>query len=217
MSLRLFLWWLLALHVGAANAAQPGAPAPVIVIFGDSLSAEYGIPRGTGWGALLSQRLARERLDYSVANLSISGETSAGGATRIDAALKQHRPAVVIVELGGNDGLRGLSLEATRANLESIVAASVRAGARVVVCGMQLPPNYGRDYTARFRALFGDIATRHKAALVPFFLEGVADRRESFQADGIHPVAEAQTRLLDNVWPALAPLLRPTKSAPKRS
>lgn len=186
------------------------------MIYGDSLSAEYGIPRGTGWGALLVRRLAQERLDYSVVNLSISGETSAGGASRIDAALTQHRPAIVVVELGGNDGLRGLSLDATRTNLEAIVTASMRAGARVVLCGMQLPPNYGRDYTARFRALFGDIAARHKAALVPFFLEGVADRRESFQADGIHPVAEAQPRILENVWPVLAPMLRQTRPAPKR-
>lgn len=181
------------------------------MIYGDSLSAEYGLERGTGWAALLAARLKERKLDYIVVNSSISGETTAGGASRIAAELARVKPAIVIVELGGNDGLRGLSLDATRANLETIVTAAQKAGARVVLCGMQLPPNYGRDYTGRFRALFGEVATRHKAALVPFFLEGVGDRRDLFQADGIHPTAAAQPRLLENVWPVLEPLLKSGK------
>ena len=178
------------------------------MVFGDSLSAEYGLPRGAGWAALLDRRLREKRFNYSVVNASISGETTSGGAARIDAALVQHKPAIVIVELGGNDGLRGLSLDATRANLTRMVEASMRAGAKVVLVGMQLPPNYGRTYTEGFRTLYADLAKRHKTALVPFFLDGIADSRELFQADGIHPTPQAQPRLLDNTWKALAPLLK---------
>ena len=196
----------------AATSAKAAAHAPVILIFGDSLSAEYGLPRGTGWAALLEKRLTEKRVNYSVANASISGETTSGGAVRIEAVLKQTQPAVIVIELGGNDGLRGLSLHATRANFETMIKASKAAGAKIVLAGMQLPPNYGPAYTNAFRALYSDLAARHKAALVPFFLEGVADQRELFQADGIHPVAAAQGRLLDNVWPALAPLLVKTTS-----
>ncbi len=182
--------------------------APVILVFGDSLSAEYGLPRGTGWAARMAERLKEQRLDYSVVNASISGETTAGGASRIAGELARTRPAVVILELGGNDGLRGLAPAATRTNLETMIAAARKAGARVVLCGMQLPPNYGREYTERFRAMYGELAKLHKIALVPFFLEGIGDKREMFQADGIHPVVEAQARMLDNVWPQLAPLLK---------
>lgn len=210
--------------VGGAGAAGPVAVAsakaaahgPVILIFGDSLSAEYGLARGTGWAALLEQRLKQKQINYSVANASISGETTSGGAARIETVLKQNRPAVVVIELGGNDGLRGLSLDATRANFETMIKVSKAAGAKIVLAGMQLPPNYGPAYTNAFRALYGELAARHKAALVPFFLEGVADQRELFQADGIHPVAAAQGALLDNVWPALAPLLiKAPNSGPK--
>ncbi len=195
------------LPVSGLWAAPPGG-APVILVFGDSLSAEYGLPRGAGWAALLERRLKEKRFNYSVVNASISGETTSGGAARIEAALKQHRPAVVFLELGGNDGLRGLALDATRANLTRMIEASSRAHARVVLAGMQLPPNYGRTYTEGFRTLYADLAKRHKTALVPFFLEGVADSRDLFQADGIHPTLEAQPRLLDNAWKALAPLLK---------
>ncbi len=190
---------------------------PVILIFGDSLSAEYGLARGTGWGALLEKRLQEKRLNYSVANASISGETTSGGAARIDAVLKQSKPSVIIIELGGNDGLRGLALEATRTNFEKMIVASKAAGAKVVLAGMQLPPNYGPAYTRTFSAMYGELAARHKTALVPFFLAGVAEKRELFQADGIHPVAHAQGALLDNVWKNLAPLLSavPKKAAPK--
>ena len=179
----------------------------MILIYGDSLSAEYGLARGTGWAALLDARLKERRLAFTVSNASISGETTSGGAARIDAALKQHKPAIVIIELGGNDGLRGLALDATRANLAHMITASQKSGARVVLAGMQLPPNYGRSYTDGFRNAYGELAKQHKAALVPFFLEGIADNRALFQTDGIHPTQAAQARLLDNVWPVLAPLL----------
>jgi acyl-CoA thioesterase-1 len=192
----------------AALAAAPAFGAPAILVFGDSLSAEYGLPRGSGWAALLAERLKTEHIDYSVVNASISGETSAGGATRIAAEVARVKPAVLIIELGGNDGLRGLSIAATRANFEAIIKAGKVAGAKIMLCGMQLPPNYGRDYTERFRALYADLAKAHGVALLPFFLEGVGDQREMFQADGIHPTREAQPRLLDNVWTVLAPLLK---------
>jgi acyl-CoA thioesterase-1 len=187
--------------------------APVVLVYGDSLSAEYGLARGAGWAARLVERLVQERLDYSVVNASISGETTAGGASRMEAALATHKPVLVVIELGGNDGLRGLSLAASESNLDKMIVAAQKAGARVMLCGMQLPPNYGRDYTTKFQAMFGELARRHKAALVPFFLEGVGDRRELFQADGIHPTAEAQPRILDNVWAVLGPLLKTSKRA----
>lgn len=193
----------------ATLAAAPAIGAPAILVFGDSLSAEYGLQRGSGWAALLAERLKQQRLDYSVVNASISGETSAGGAARIAAELARVKPAVLIIELGGNDGLRGLSLAATRANFDAMIKAGRAAGAKILLCGMQLPPNYGRDYTERFRAMYTDLAKTHGVALLPFFLEGVGDKRELFQADGIHPVAEAQPRILDNVWPLLVPLLKP--------
>ena len=190
----------------------------MILIFGDSLSAEYGLARGTGWGALLEKRLQEKRLNYSVQNASISGETTSGGAARIDAVLKQTKPSIVIIELGGNDGLRGLAIEATRANFEKMITLANSSGAKIVLAGMQLPPNYGPAYTRSFAALYGDLAARHKTALAPFFLEGVAEKRELFQADGIHPVAQAQTALLDNVWKVLAPLLTsgPVKAPSKK-
>ena len=191
--------------------AQAAAGEPVILVFGDSLSAEYGLARGTGWAALLEARLKQKRIPYSVVNASISGETTSGGAARIDLALKQHKPAIIIIELGGNDGLRGLALDATRANFTRMIEASKQAGAKVLLAGMQLPPNYGRSYTEGFRTLYADLAQRHKTALVPFFLDGISERRELFQADGIHPVAGAQPRLLDNVWSLLAPLLSTPK------
>ncbi len=176
-------------------------------MIGDSLSAEYGLRRGAGWVELLSQRLAGRRPPWQVANASISGETSAGGRTRIAALLERHRPAVVVIELGGNDALRGLDLGATEANLAAMAGAARDAGARVLLLGMQVPPNYGRAYTDAFAALFRRVADRERAALLPFFLDGVAERPELFQADRIHPNEAAQPRMLDNVWPALRPLL----------
>jgi acyl-CoA thioesterase-1 len=180
---------------------------PVLLVYGDSLSAGYGLPRDQGWVTLLADRLAAEKFDYRVVNASISGETTLGGAKRIGAVMAEHRPAIVIIELGGNDGLRGLSLADTRRNLESIVRAAVGAGARPLLVGMQLPPNYGTAYTEKFQALFEGVARDQKVPLVPFMLAGFAEKREYFQADGIHPTAQAQPLMLDNIWPVLRPLL----------
>jgi acyl-CoA thioesterase-1 len=183
------------------------AGARTILVFGDSLAAGYGLARGEGWVSLLEARLAKEKPGWQVVNASISGETTQGGAYRIATALKDHRPAVVVIELGANDGLRGLSLDATRANLETILKACRATRAKTVLVGMQLPPNYGMEYTRKFRALFPQLARQYRAALVPFLFEGIAADRSLFQADGLHPTAAAQPLLLNNVWPALAPLL----------
>jgi len=180
---------------------------PAILVLGDSLSAEYGLARGSGWVALLEKRLAGLPSRYAVVNASISGETTAGGRTRIPELLERHRPAVVIVELGGNDALRGLDLAATERNLREIVQLSRRAGARVLVLGMKVPPNYGRRYGEAFTAIYERVAKAEQASLVPFFLDGVAQRNELFQADRIHPTAQAQPIMLSNVWPALEKLL----------
>lgn len=176
-------------------------------MLGDSLSAEYGLARGTGWVAQLEQRLAQAAPGWTVVNASISGETTAGGATRIAGLLDKHGPAAVIVELGGNDALRGLDLNATRGNLDRIVGASQKAGAKVLVLGMRMPPNYGRAYTEAFEKMFRDVAKSHRAPLVPFFLDGIAERIELFQPDRIHPNENAQPKMLENVWPALQALL----------
>jgi len=207
-----FLRALACLLLAACATLSTGAQAaPTILVMGDSLSAEYGLQRGKGWVALMEQRLKEKQLDYSVVNASISGETSSGGAARLAGAMAQAKPAVVIIELGANDGLRGLALAATRANFESMIAASQKAGARVLLVGMQLPPNYGRDYTDKFKTLYPDLAQQHKTALAPFLLDGIGDKPELFQADGIHPLAQAHPRMLDNVWPALESLLKPAK------
>jgi acyl-CoA thioesterase I len=202
----------LASMAGAAPAAAGASPGvPAILIVGDSLSAEYGISRGAGWVALLEQRLRQERLNWRVVNASISGDTTSGGRSRLPALLQQHRPRVVVIELGGNDALRGLPLNMTQANLSEMTRAAQAAGARVLIAGMQVPPNYGRKYASDFANLFGAVAREHKTALVPFFLAGVADvpdAEANFQPDRIHPRAEAHPRILDNVWPVLRPLLR---------
>ena len=186
--------------------AQPTGPA--VLVLGDSLSAEYGIARGTGWVSLLQERLRHERFDYSVVNASISGETTVGGKTRLPDLLKRHKPAVVVVELGANDALRGLSLQSTETNLRGIVGDAQKAGAQVVLVGMRIPPNYGTDYTERFFGLFPKLAREYRTQLVPFFLDKVIARPEWFQDDRIHPTSAAQATLLDNVWPALKPLLK---------
>jgi acyl-CoA thioesterase-1 len=179
-----------------------------ILVVGDSLSAGYGLGPNQSWPSLLEKRLREQRLDYSVVNASISGDTTAGGRSRIGAALDQARPAVVIIALGANDGLRGLPVSLMRDNLEAMLGAARARKARVVLVGMKLPPNYGIDYTRAFEQSYAELARRHKAALVPFLLEGVAERRELFQPDNIHPVAEAQPTILENVWKVLQPLLR---------
>ena len=184
------------------------ASAEVLVVLGDSLSAGYGIDVDAGWVSLLKQRLHASGASIQVVNASISGDTTAGGLARIDSTLADHQPAVVVVELGGNDGLRGLSLTTTEANLNAIVERSRHANATVLLLGVRLPPNYGPAYIERFAAMFAAVADRYGLRFVPRFLHGVAERPELMQSDGIHPTAEAQPKLLDNVWPELAPLLR---------
>ena len=181
-----------------------------ILVLGDSLSAEYGLARGTGWVALLDKRLADQHMQAEVINASISGETSAGGRARLADLLQKHRPTVVIVELGGNDMLRGLPLADSRANLLAIVRAAKAAGARVLLVGMQVPPNFGRAYVASFSAMYAEVARAEKTGFVPFLLKGVADRADQedwFQADRIHPLAKAHPIILDNLWPELQRLL----------
>ena len=181
--------------------------APTILVYGDSLSAAYGIPQNAGWVALLGERLKQQKSNYTVVNASISGETSAGGAARIGAALAKTRPAIVIVELGANDGLRGLPVAQMKTNLAAIVQAAKRKGARVILVGMQLPPNYGAQYVNAFRSAFRDVARDERVPLVPFLLEGVPNEREMFQADNLHLVAEAQPILMENVWRRLAAMV----------
>lgn len=187
----------------------PGAyaePAPRILVLGDSLSAAYGIEVEQGWVRLLEHRLA-EKFPYKVINASVSGETSGGGLARLPALLKEHSPALVILELGGNDGLRGHPLNLMRRQLATIIEQSRAAGARVLLLGMRIPPNYGQRYTEQFHATYRQLAEEYQLPLVEFFLEGVALRPELMQRDGIHPTAEAQARLLENVWQVLAPML----------
>jgi acyl-CoA thioesterase-1 len=198
---------LAAIALLAASCAVSAAPAPVVLVLGDSLSAEYGLPRDTGWVKLLADRLARDGAKYSVVNASISGETSSGGRTRLPALLQQHRPAIVVIELGANDGLRGLPLKALRDNLAAMIDASRAAGARVLLVGIRVPPNYGRDYAERFASTFEALARERKVALAPFLLDGFAEKLDYFQADRIHPNEKAQPLMLDNVWPHLKPLL----------
>jgi acyl-CoA thioesterase-1 len=182
-----------------------------VLVVGDSLSAEYGISRGSGWVALLEQRLQREKIAARVVNASISGDTTSGGRSRLPGLLAQYKPGVVVIELGGNDALRGLPLTMTRDNVVAMVRAAKAAGARVLIVGMQVPPNYGRKYGDDFTALFGAVARAEGTALVPFLLAGVADGPDAeklFQPDRIHPLAQAHPRILDNVWPTLRPLLK---------
>nr|WP_238380056.1 arylesterase [Janthinobacterium sp. Marseille] len=178
-----------------------------IVVLGDSLSAEYGLARGEGWVSLLQKKLEAEKISAPIVNASISGETTSGGAARLQALLDKHQPAVVVIELGANDALRGLSLIATQQNLRTMVAASKKAKAKVLLVGMQIPPNYGTDYTRQFAELYPKIAKETKSALVPFMLKDVADKANLFQADRIHPSAEAHPVILNNIWPQLKPLL----------
>lgn len=186
----------------------PASHAATIMIYGDSLSAGYGLPQEQGWVSLLQKKLLAEKPDYKVINLSISGETTLGGKNRIASALESHRPAIVILALGANDGLRGQNLEAMRVNLEAIIQTCKRFNARVLLVGMRLPPNYGTHYGEKFHQVFVDLARRRKLALVPFLFEGFGEDRALFQADGIHPAAPAQTLMMDTVWKTLRPLLQ---------
>ncbi len=200
--------------IGASFGAAWAHGAPgrrLILIVGDSLSAEYGLKRGSGWVALLEQRLARERIAAGLVNASISGDTTSGGRSRLAALLAEHRPTHVIIELGGNDALRGLPLDLTQNNLATMARSATQSGAKVLLLGMQVPPNYGRQYSADFARVFASVAKQEGAALVPFLLKGVADVAHAealFQSDRIHPTEAAQALMLDNVWPALKPLLK---------
>ncbi|OGT59166.1 MAG: arylesterase [Gammaproteobacteria bacterium RIFCSPHIGHO2_12_FULL_63_22] len=192
----------------ALSGVAVAAPSRTVLVLGDSLSAAYGLAANQGWVALTAQKMRTTHPKWRVVNASISGETTAGGAARIAAELKRTRPAVVVVELGANDGLRGLSLQQTRANLDRIVGASTRSGARVLMVGMRMPPNFGPTYTQGFEKNYVDLSKRYKTAFLPFLLAPIAAERKNFQADNMHPVAAAQPRLRDHVWPALQPLLK---------
>jgi acyl-CoA thioesterase-1 len=197
----------------APGAASGGTLDPAIVVLGDSLSAGYGIRVDQGWVALLQKRLRDQGYGYRVVNASVSGETTGGALARLPRVLQVQKPAIVVVELGGNDGLRGVPIPEMRSNLERIATLSHGAGAAVLIVGMRIPSNYGPQYTEQFAATFADVAKRHKAALVPFFLQKIALDDSKFQADGIHPVASAQPALLDTVWPVLQPMLRKSAAA----
>jgi acyl-CoA thioesterase I len=196
--------------VSITSKAQKAQKAPTVLVLGDSLSAEYGIAAGSGWVALLGKRLADKKIPARIVNSSISGETTSGGVSRLPALLQLHRPNVLIIELGANDALRGLALSATQANLTTMVNFGQQSGCKVLLVGMQMPPNYGKRYSADFAALFKLVAQQRRTALVPFLLEGVANRpdaRDWFQSDGLHPLAKGHPVMLDNIWPALKPLL----------
>lgn len=203
--LRQGIAWLLAL---ACLTLTPLAMARTLLVVGDSISAGYGLAEGQGWVRLLERRLQEQKSDYQVVNASISGDTTAGGLARLPRLLADHRPAVVAIELGGNDGLRGQPLAQFQRNLTALVEQAKAKGARVLLLGMRLPPNYGPRYTDGFAQVYVDVAKAQQVALVPFLLEGVGGDPAFMQPDGIHPQANAQQRLLDNAWPQLQPLLR---------
>jgi acyl-CoA thioesterase-1 len=208
--------WLALMFIATSACAGTALPSPgtalpspaTVLVWGDSLSAGYGLRPQEAWPVLLAQRIEAAKLPLQVVNLSLSGETTAGGLARLPAALAAHKPKVVIIELGANDGLRGLPLAAMRANLQTMVDEARASGARVLLIGMRMPPNYGVEYTTRFAQTYLDLAQHNKAGLVPFMMEGFADQPSSFQQDGIHPVAAAQPKILDSVWRELKPLLR---------
>lgn len=199
------LRFLVALFIGCF--ALPALAAKTILVFGDSLSAGYGIRQEAAWPALLAKRLKEKKFDYNVVNASISGETTSGGRTRIDTALARNSPEILILALGANDGLRGLPLATLRDNLAAIASSAQARKAQVLIIGQRLPPNYGK-YAEDFHKVFGDVAKSRKAAFVDFLLDGIADNRQFFQADNLHPTAEAQPQILDTVWRGLAPLLK---------
>ena len=186
---------------------------PVLLVLGDSLSAGYGIPLAQGWVSLLQTRIEAEGLPHRVVNASVSGDTTAGGLARLPALLDQHRPVVVVIELGANDGLRGFAPSRIEAALGELITLAQAAGSEVLVIGIRMPPNYGAAYSERFQRVFADAAERFGAAAAPRLLEGVAEEPALMQADGLHPLAEAQPKVLDNVWPALLPLLEATAVA----
>lgn len=206
-------WLMLGLALPAAaqtsaKAAPAATPVRTVLVMGDSLSAGYGLAASQGWVSLTAQRVAQSRPGWRVVNASISGETTAGGAARIDGEIKRNKPAVVVIELGANDGLRGLPLAQSRANLDRMIRAAKASGAKVLLIGMRMPPNLGREYTQGFSDNFAALARQHGTAFLPFLLEPIALDRTAFQDDNLHPVASAQPKLRDHVWTQLGPLLR---------
>jgi acyl-CoA thioesterase I len=202
--------------IALAGFPFAASPAGTVLVFGDSLSAGYGLAQNAGWVGLLAQRIGRVAPDYRVVNASISGETAAGGRRRIESALAQHKPSIVVLELGANDGLRGQRTEVLRADLESIVSACQKHSARVVLVGMRLPPNYGASYVRAFEGIYAAVAAKFRVPLVPFLFEGFGERHELFQADGIHPTREAQPLMLETVWRVLGPMLNARQSPAHR-
>ncbi len=203
--------WLCALILGLTATVACAAPPQKILVLGDSLSAEYGLVRGTGWVALLEQKLDQEKMSATVVNASISGETTSGGLARLPALLRTQKPTIVIVELGANDALRGMAMTQTEKNLSQLVSLSQGSGAKVLLLGMQVPPNMGASYAKAFTATYARVAAERKVARVPFLLKGIADTsnsRELFQPDGIHPVAAAHPTMLLTVWVELRKLLQ---------
>ncbi len=204
---------LLTLAAAAFAEDSPSAgssPLPKILIFGDSLSAAYGIGEDEGWVTLLAERLAQEDSELEVVNGSVSGETTTGGRARLPSLLKRYNPAFVLIELGGNDGLRGLPLSLMRENLTDMIQLSQSSGATVMIAGMQIPPNYGPRYTEPFFAQYAELAEEFDLYLIPFLIDGIPQQPELMQADGIHPKAEAQSMILDNFWPVLLEALQPS-------
>jgi acyl-CoA thioesterase I len=199
---------ILALIVVALFATSAHSASKTVLVLGDSLSAEYGLARGSGWVALLQNKLRTEKSDAMIVNASISGDTTSGGKARLQALLDQYHPTVLVIELGANDGLRGLPLASTENNLRAIIMAAQKSKAKVLLIGMRLPPNYGRDYAEQFFALYGKLAKETRSSLVPFLLDGVADQPQLFQTDRLHPNADAHPIMLQNVWPHLQALLK---------
>jgi len=210
MGLALLLLVALFARPAAAQSAQaaPAKGTRTVLVMGDSLSAAYGLAPSQGWVSLTADRIGKTKPGWRVVNASISGETTAGGAARIAAELQRHKPAVVVIALGANDGLRGLPLAQTRANLEKMIKAAQAGKAKVLLVGMRMPPNYGPDYTRGFEQNFSALAKQYRTALLPFLLEPIALNRNAYQADNLHPVASAQPKLRDHVWTALEPMLR---------
>jgi acyl-CoA thioesterase-1 len=202
--------WLVALLWAMSLACDAAAATQTLLVFGDSLSAPYGIAEKRGWVSLLAERLKKERLDYRVVNASISGETTSGGRARHAKVLADHKPAVVILELGGNDGLRGLPVPEMKKNLGAMIEQSQKTGARVLLVGTRMPPNYGPEYTQAYESVFADLAKSHRIALTPDLTAGIGERLELFLPDRVHPNESAQPALLENVWKALRPLLGKT-------
>lgn len=207
ISLRNLSVALLAMLSWSVSASAYSAPKTVLVV-GDSLSAEYGIARGAGWVALAEQKLKAQKVDVNVVNASVSGETTSGGRTRLPQLLAKHKPDIVVIELGANDGLRGLPVAAADSNLRAMVDTARKAGARVLLVGIRIPPNYGRDYSEKFFAMYGTISKAARVPLAPFMLEGVVTRPELFQQDRLHPLAEAHPIILANIWPHLLAIVK---------